>query len=146
MTDSERAGGRETTAVARKMVDQAVQQFIEQGILDSPLLEAKPCWGAPPGIVMAMLREQGAPAHSFWLICGTDVPFDYVAASAAATPREAARHFAMRWHLQAARMQAVRHSTGTSDAVGDPEQGARLVSQAEAVFRFVNNDSFWPCD
>ena len=123
------------------MVDQAVQQFIEQGVVDSPLLEAKPCWGAPPGIVMAMLREQGAPAHSFWLICGTDVPFDYVAASAAATPREAARHFAMRWHLQAA-----RHSTGTSDAIGSPEQVARLVSQAEAVFRFVNDDAFWPRD
>ena len=141
MTDSERAGGRATAALARKMVDQAVQQFIGHGVLDSPLLEAKPCWGVPPGIVMAKLREQGAMRHSFWLICGADVPFDYVAASAAATPREAARHFAMRWHLQAA-----RHSTGTGDAVGDPKQVARLVSQAEALFRFVDIDSLWPHD
>jgi hypothetical protein len=123
-----------------------VQLFIDQGVLEAALLEARPAWCIPPGVLIARLREKGAERHSFWLICGDDVPFDYVASPAAASVREAARHFALKWQLEAARL---RESTDAPappdrDARSDPERaGTRLEAQAELLYRLVGDDGLW---
>lgn len=137
---------QEAVAWARSAVDQAVQLFIEQGVLDSAVLEARPSWGIPPGILIAMLREKGDRHHSFWLICGADVPFDYVVSSVATSAREAARHFAMKWHLQAARTgesASVQENADRDSSFDQGGAGARLENQAESLFRLVNDDALW---
>ena len=142
MTAEEEAYGEGAVIWARNTIERAVQAFLDQGILDTAVVEAKPAWGAPPNVLVAMLREHGARAHSYWLIAGGNVPFGYLPASVARTPREAARHFALRWQLEAARLQNAAAS-GAVEASGNEPNPARLSRQAEWLYRLVDDDSFW---
>jgi hypothetical protein len=141
--DAER---QQAVAWARSTIERAVQLFIDQGVLESTLLEAKPAWGIPRSVLIAMLREKGAGQHSFWLICGHDVPFDYVTSSAAASAREAARHFALKWQLEAARMResSAAQAFPDGDAGSDPAgESTRLETRAEWLYRLVDDEGLW---
>ena len=145
MAAAEDAAKEQAVAWARATVEQAVQLFIDRGVLETPLLEAKPAWGIPPAALIITLREKGA-RPSFWLIYGRDVPFDYLASSAAASPREAARHFALKWHLEAARMQeshAARAAPEEDAGPDPPAAGTRLEAQAARLYRLVDDAGLW---
>lgn len=115
---------------ARQQLDLAVADISSKGLLAGELLEARPVWAHGHSVLIAQVREQGEKSFT-WLICG-DVPTDQLGSEAAATPREAARHFAMKWHLEAARDE--------DDAL--PATTA-LTDKAEALFALINNDSLW---
>jgi hypothetical protein len=138
----------QAVAWARGMIDQAVQQFIDRGILEGAFLEAKPAWAVPSDVLIGLAREPGGD-HSFWLICGENVPFDYLASSAAGSPREAAKHFALRWHLEAARMKESAspwENPGAERAAEHESAGAQLEHQAEFLYRLVDDDALWRQD
>ena len=139
MSDTSDDPQERVTAWARQMVDAAVQAFMDRGISDGVLLEAKPAWAFPPEALIAMVREQGERGSFYWVICGEGFPFDYVKSTAAQNARDAARHFAMKWHLDAARL-----ADGSSeDSAGRKSRSDDLASRAEALFRLVNEDSIW---
>lgn len=112
---------------AKKLLGEAVQELMAAGILESELVEAKPAWAFPYEVLVGKIREQGS-GNFAWFICG-NVPTDYVSASLAATPRDACRHFALKWHLDAEK----------SDA--DKED---IVKSAQALYQVVDDDSLWP--
>jgi Domain of unknown function (DUF4826) len=146
VTAEDDAAGQQAVAWARSTVDRAVQLFIAEGIVDGRLLEARPSWASPPNVVIAMVREKGAQRKSFWLICGADVPFDYLASSAATSAREAARHFGLKWHLEAARLRDSSHRQRNSEAGRETVHAAldaRLEAQAESLLRLVADDVLW---
>lgn len=145
MTAEDEASREAAIDWARKTIERAVQTFLDQGVLDSPVVETKPSWGLSPDVLIAMLREQGAQAHAYWLICGAAVPFGYLPASAARTPREAARHFALNWQLKAARLRdsADSRMTEQSRPGTGPAAAAHLERQAEWLYRLVDDDSLW---
>ncbi len=70
-----------------------------------------------------------------WLICG-EVPIDHSNASVALTPREAIRHFASKWQLQAEHLSA---SSGDKQN----EFAGLLVARAEQLMTFYQNDTLW---
>ena len=79
------AARSQAVAWARRMMDQAMQQFMQLGVFEGAFLEARPAWAIPPGVLIGLARKPGAD-HSFWLICGENVPFDYLSSSAAGSP------------------------------------------------------------
>jgi Domain of unknown function (DUF4826) len=90
-----------------------------------------------------MVREQGAQGKSFWLIYGAEAPFDYLASSAATSSREAARHFALKWHLEAARLRDSSHHQMNSELDEKTAHAVRLEAQAESLLRLVADDGLW---
>lgn len=121
-------------AWAEDRIEEAVREFIRRGISDSPSLEAKPAWALPFKVVIGKIREQGGESGFFWAI-GGEMPCDFIASSVAATPREAARHFALKWQLDAARQ---RESAGQKALVDGRERAA------ESLYELVTDDRVWP--
>lgn len=134
----------ELNAWIKKQGDAAVGKFTREGAIDSLIVEAKPAWVLPFQILIGKIRAQGQAKGFDWFICG-ELPTDYLASSVASTPRETAKHFAMKWQLAAARHKA---STGQdlSAATPDPQQvdpGDQLAGQAEALYEVVEDDRLW---
>jgi len=116
----------------RSQLDAAAKELLARGIVDSSLVEAKPAWAFPYQLLIGKFRAQGEPREFKWFICG-DAPTDHVDSTAASTPREAARHFAMKWQLHAARQ--------AGDSSEKP--GGQLADRAEALYELVDDESLW---
>ena len=132
----------ELTAWVRRELDAGVEELIKSGAFGGMLVEAKPAWAFPYRVLLGKVREQGGPFS--WLICG-EVPTDSLASSAASTPREALRHFAMKWHLGAARLQdpSVQQTLDLAPELLS-QGGERLAGWAEDLYALVADDSLWP--
>lgn len=103
----------------------------DMGLFDDPLIDVKPAWALPQQILIGKVRAHGNPATFRWFICG-DMPLDHVGDEVAATPRDAARHFSLKWQLDATRLSG--------------DEGQTLASQAEALYTLVEDDRLWASD
>jgi hypothetical protein len=111
----------------KTQLDQAVKQLMADGVAKGLLVEAKPAWAFPFQILVGKIRDREQSDEYNWFICG-DLPTDHIPSSQASSPRDAARHFALKWQLDAARREPL-----------DQE----LVKRAEALYELVNEDSLW---
>jgi hypothetical protein len=137
-------GDNETLTWAKEELDKAVREITDQGAIESLLVEARPAWAKPFDIVIGQLRDQGAETEFLWIIGGT-MPIDYIHSAVAATPRDAARHFSMKWQLEAARYgnPADRLRLGLNPTVDWEARGKALVTKAEYLHTIVVDDQLW---
>lgn len=108
-------------------VNSAVKSLTSQGLFDGVVVEAKPAWVLPGQILIGKLRERDNKGLFYWFICG-DLPTDSAPSSVASNAREAARHFSMKWQLD-----AERRSDGASV----------LVQRAEALYGLTEEPALW---
>lgn len=120
-------GRAELAAWIKQNFDAAVDGLMRRNVLDSLLVEARPAWVYPFKTLIGRAREKGRPGGGIWFICG-DVPLDYIAASAAASPKEAARHFSLKWQMDAAR-----------DGATDKD----LVLKAQGLYQLTEDERIW---
>jgi Domain of unknown function (DUF4826) len=113
----------------RKQLDDAVEGLIDANVFEAALIEVKPAWVLPLRILVGKAREQADPINFRWFICG-EVGLDYIPAETATTPRDAVRHFSMKWQMDASNR-------------GDLARSA-LVEDAEALYSLAEDDRFWP--
>jgi hypothetical protein len=111
----------------KQQMDASVPELIKLGLADAVVFEARPAWVFPYTLVIGQCRDRGREKGFDWFICG-DAPLSHVGSDVATTPREAARHFALNWQLEAARQG---------------EAGAALAEKAEALYELVENDGLW---
>jgi hypothetical protein len=114
-------------AWVKQQLDAAVQVLMKQGPVESIVVEAKPAWVLPYTLLIGKIRDQARLGGFSWFICG-DAPLTHADSSVAATPREAARHFALQWQLTAARQG---------------KAGEDLAIKAGALYQIVDEDTFW---
>ena len=140
----DKSGRAELDSWIKKHLDTAVRKFIKKGKIDSLVVEAKPAWVLPFQILIGKIRAKGASKKFDWFICG-EVPTDYVESSVASTPRDTAKHFAMKWQLAAARhQQRIGQSpVAITQESQQEEPVAQLVRQAEALYTVVEDDRVW---
>ena len=124
----------------KKHLDASVRKFMKQGGIESIMLEAKPAWVLPFQILIGKIRTPGSSNEFDWFICG-EVTTDYLESSVASTPRDAAKHFSMKWQLAAARHQQNPVAITQKSRQEDP--AAELVKQAEALYELVEDDRLW---
>ena len=124
----------------KKQLNTAVQKSMKQGDIDGLLVEAKPAWVLPFQVLIGKIRPQGLAAEFQWCICG-EVPTDFLQPGIANTPREALRHFSMKWQLAAARHQEVNLKNPAQD---DPVN--QLAAHAEDIYTLVEDDRLWMKD
>lgn len=128
----------------KKHLDASVKKYMKQGNIESVMVEAKPAWVLPFQILIGKIRTPGSSNEFFWFICG-EVPTDYLESSVAFAPRDAAKHFAMKWQLAAARhQQKVEQNPATiAQSSQQEDPAAELVTQAEALYGLVEDDRLW---
>jgi hypothetical protein len=112
----------------REQLDAAVSTLNEKQVFDDALVESRPAWVLPMQILLGKARAHNDPAVYQWFIRG-DVPFDHIDSSAAATPREALRHFAMKWQITAESL--------------DKKSAESLIGDAERLYNLTEDDRFW---
>lgn len=129
---------------AREQLDSVVGDIQDDGVIDSPLIEARTAWMRPFDIVIGQVRDQRQEREFLWVIAGS-VPSDCVHSSVAAGPREAARHFSMKWQLEAARLESAdeRKRLGLDPELDWEAQVKALVSRAEYLYAVANDDRNW---
>ena len=113
----------------QKLVDDAVRGASGAGVTDEALVEARPAWALPGKLLVGQVRSQMNPRDFHWFIAG-DVPLDYLPSANAPAPRDALRHFAMKWQLDAERTD-------------DETEKAELIDLAESVYELADDDRFW---
>lgn len=113
----------------RELVDLAVRGCGDMKVFDEALVEARPEWALPNRLLVGKVRPQMDPRAACWFVCG-EVPFDYLPGDVATSPREALRHFAMKWQLDAKR-------------AGDEAHANTLIDHAEAIYALADEDSAW---
>lgn len=113
----------------REQLDAAVGKINELQVFDDPFIESKPAWVLPMQILVGKVRAQSDPRSFSWFVCG-EVPLDHVDAAAATSPREALRHFAMKWQIDASRL--------------DPDAAASLIDDAQSLYNLTEDDRLWP--
>lgn len=140
----DKPGRKELDAWIKKQLDTAVRKLMNQGAIDSLIVEAKPAWVLPFQILIGKIRAQDHSQDFEWFICG-EVPTDYLEAAVASTPRETARHFVMKWQLAAARHQEklAQDPTAATPESQQEDPGGQLADQAEALYSVVEDDRLW---
>ena len=118
-----------TQAWIKELVSLAVRGTSEMGVFDEAVIEARPEWALPNRLLVGKVRPQMDPRAFCWFICG-EVPLDYLRGDVATSPREALRHFAMKWQLDAERTE----DAGSADA---------LIENAEAVYALADDERVW---
>jgi Domain of unknown function (DUF4826) len=131
-------------AWAKEALGRAVDEILEIGLFDEPLIEAKPVWMYPQSFVIGKVRAQGEDREFLWVICG-EAPLDYFKSTLADTPRDAARHFAMKWQLDAARRRdpALNGDLDADARVDLEAECERIASRAESLFKLIAIDALW---
>jgi hypothetical protein len=105
----------------------AIDELVDNGIIDAPFVEARLVWMLPQQFFIAELRENATAPPALWLIGGDGVPSNHLDVALADTPRDAARHFGMKWQLAAAREKA----------------NPMLEAKAELLLGLVQLDDAW---
>ncbi len=140
----DKPGKAELDAWIKKQLSAAVRKLMHKGAIDSLIIEAKPAWVLPFQILIGKIRAQGQSKDFVWFICG-EIPADSLESTVASTPREAARHFAMKWQLEAARHQdqAAPESSTTKPESDRQDLGEQLSEKAEALYELVEDTRLW---
>ncbi len=131
----------------KEFTDWATAQLTEMGRYAQEMkiipqeVTAKAFWVLPNKICIGKVWPKHDPVHSFWVITG-DLTTDHFEASAAATAREAARHFALRWQLHSAQLtQGLKDATESE--VDWQKVGAELAEKAEYLYSLIQDDELW---
>lgn len=129
---------------AKDRLAKAVDEITRAGVFDDAFVEARPEWTLPHKIVIGRVRDAGSGHQEFWVIAG-ELPTDCVNAELCATPREAARHFALKWQVGAEQLRDPEsrkaqglQQEGDWDAAGDKLRGI-----AESLYQVVEADKVW---
>lgn len=126
----------------KEHLNASVRKLMNEGAIDSLIVEAKPAWVLPFQILIGKIRAQGQPVDFIWFICG-EVPTDFLESKVASTPREAARHFSMKWQLEAARHQNLTDQKPPQPVSELHDPGTHLVDQAEALYALADDTRLW---
>jgi len=134
----------ETLAWAKGRLDEAVREITQTGVVQGAMLEARVVWALPKKMLIGQLRDSGGEHREFWIIAG-DLPTDCVDAETCATPRDAAKHFALKWQLEAsqARDPEVRRQRGLNQDLDWDSVSDRLASMAEVLYAVAAEDKAW---
>jgi len=134
-----------TLTWTREVLNKVVKEITDQGAIESPLVEARSVWTKPLDVVIGQLRDQGVQTEFLWVIGGS-VPIDCIHSGVAASPRDAARHFSMKWQLEAARYgdPSERHRLGLDPAEDWDAHAKALIAKAEYLYKLVDDEELWP--
>ena len=140
----DKTDSKEAIAWAREKLRSAVDETIQRGAFVDQVVEAKPIWVLHEKVAIGQARESTRPDSFVWIICG-DLPTDHVGSKAAETARDAVRHFALKWQMDAERYKipAVRKAHGLPEDKDVSHLTDQLIAKSEELYAIAEEDSLW---
>lgn len=111
-------------------------------------------WAVPHKVFLGKVWPKHDRRSIHWVIAGESLPTDHIEARLAATPREAARHFALKWQMESTRLAALAgpdprsppQAGGPRAEVDWTQIGSTLERQAELLYCYVDRDDLWDAE
>jgi len=129
----------------KPLLDNVVMEMQARKVVAGTAVEASPVWIFPYKILIAKVWGLGQKNRFNWTIAGDGMITDHIPGKMAATPKDAARHFALKWQMDADRLIALGNSK-------TPVEGNRqhmtayankLIANAEALYQLTEQDGIW---
>lgn len=129
---------------SKEQLDAAVNELINSNVFEKARIEARIVWLIKGKVMLAQVREASGSKAFRWLITGNIVPTDHIDSSLAELPRDAVRHFCLKWQLGAENVRNLPQKARKSMRHLDlDDMGQQLINQAEMLHDLVSDDSFW---
>lgn len=135
----------ELQAWYKPLLDHVVSEMLRAGTVSGAAVEAAPIWVVPQQILIAQVWGAGQKSNFIWTIAGDAAILDHIAGSVAATPRDAARHFALKWQMDAEQLRGVarRKTASAQDAKQLAAYADRIVQCSEQLYDLAGRDDIW---
>lgn len=129
----------------KKTLDGVVKEMLGKGVLTGVAIDANPVWAVPFKILIAKVWSMNEKSRFIWTISGERVITDHVAGSVAKTPKEVARHFALKWQLDADRLSEIAHGRPKVENTETHMEGytGKLIDCAELLYDLSGRDEIW---
>jgi hypothetical protein len=110
----------------KNQLHDAIGYLTKEQIIDTAMVEGRIAWMLPFQFFIAEIRESVSDKPALWVI-GGDKMTDFLDIRLAATPRDAARHFSLKWQMMAAQ----------------PDGNEVAAEYAELLYSLVEADDAW---
>lgn len=126
-------------------LDKVVQEMIKLGVVAGAAVEAAPIWAAPNKWLIAKVWGAGQARQFIWTISGDDVVTDHIPGSMANNPRDVAKHFAMKWQMNADQIAhlADNRPMTLADQSRMKNRAEKLIRDAESLYDLTTQDDIW---
>lgn len=146
MTESKADTDREALRSWYKpLLDKVVREMIETKAVTGTAVEAIPVWMVPNEILIAKVWGISHKSQFIWTITVDGVITDHIKGSLAATPKEVARHFSLKWQMDADQLMDLAKNRAPVDNT-DMHMEAyskQLIQYAESLYDLANHDDVW---
>lgn len=119
--------------------DNMGRHVVDNKLISGDKAEGRPLWAVPGKLFIGKIWDKDDEDNAWWIISGA-IPTDHLDASVAETPREALRHFCLKWQLQSGRLDQAADPADKQSWTGISEN---LANQAEALYPLIDEDSLW---
>ena len=129
----------------KSLLDQVVQEMIRLKAVTGVAVQAAPVWMVPHEILIAKVWSINNERDFVWSVSVDRLIADYIAGSLAAIPREVARHFSLKWQMDADRLLSREHSKLAVEKQDARMQdfSNKLIRHAETLYEMANRDDVW---
>lgn len=144
MSQSDQSSGspqEEFVRWVREQHDQMARYAVRRELVGEDA-EGLPIWSIPHQVFLGRFYDKSNPTAGYWYIAGS-VPSDHIERHLAPDPRQAVRHIALKWQLQAAQIEAGGSDDGTEQRADFADVSRNLAEAAEMLMGCVENDSYW---
>ena len=129
----------------KPILDNVVKEMIARKAVVGAAVEANPVWAIRNQILIAKVWGMGQKTRFIWTISGEGVITDHIAGSMATTPKDAARHFALKWQADADRLRTLGTNQAPMENTG-MHMGSyadKLIDDAEHLYDLTEREEVW---
>ena len=127
----------------KPLIDATVKEMLARKAVMDTAVEASPVWMLPYKILISKVWGISQKTKFIWTISGEAVVTDHIPGSMAATPRDAARHFSLKWQMDADRLIAVGKSKKPAEGQHMGSYVNKLIRDAESLYDLTEQANIW---
>ena len=129
----------------KRVLDGVVRDMLRAGAVAGTAVEATPVWAVPNEILIARVWSAGQQNSFIWTIAGERMITDHIVGAVAATPREVARHFSLKWQVDAERLYQIARRKDVPEIAGKQIEtyAGRVIQCAERLYDLASREDIW---
>ena len=129
----------------KPLLDTVVKDMLRLKAVTGTAVEASPVWVLPYKILISKVWGMGQKNRFIWTISGEDVITDHIPGRLAATPKEVARHFSLKWQMDADQLLflAKNKAPARNSELHMKEYTEKLIRYSESLYDLTTRDEAW---
>ncbi|WP_259337821.1 DUF4826 family protein [Colwellia sp. RSH04] len=132
MTQAKQMTEAEQQQWTREQYQVATKYLATKGLITQSVIIEESRYLVP---ILAVWKLSLNDGSKVWVLCG-DLPTDHSSVDVASSAREALRHFALKWQMQAENLFRAEDKSQTDFA-------NLLVSRSEGLYQLYEDDALW---